>query len=344
MNILTSTIMSNPQLLQNVHDILEKNMLMKPDQRLMVIYDDKSLLSRMISEAYLKAVPNPVGINFYEHEPEKIIAMLKDLKKGDIVVLVESTSFRMSNFRWRLELFNLGLGVVEHAHLGLNKDDEAQNYIDTIAYQGDFYRKAANFLKPKIDKAKKITVKCLGGTTLIYDTAMEDAKLNIGDYSEKKNKGSAFPIGEVFSEPKNLEGVNGEVMIYGFANREHRVVFLEPFKAIIEKGCMTAPNAPEEFQEVLRMVQSENPDGKVVVRELGLGLNKGLTKTKRLTDISAYERVHGMHMSIGMKHDIYRKKIEKGKVQRFHIDMFPDIKSIQIDDTMVFDHGEYLIE
>jgi aminopeptidase len=336
--------MADLKLTQNVRDILEKNMKITPEQQILLIYDDQSKLSQMLKEAYVQAGQelkcNTIALSFYEAAPEEVIKTVKSMKVGDIVVLVESSSFRMSNFRWRLELFNLGLGVVEHAHLGVNKDEEAQNYIDVLAYQGDFYQKASKFLKPKINQAKKIVVEC-HGTTLMYETPMEDAKLNIGDYSDKKNKGSGYPIGEIFSEPKNLEGVNGEIMIYAFANKEHRVIFTDPFKTIIEKGCMTAPDAPEEFKEILAMVQSENPDGRVVVREFGLGFNAGISKTKRLTDISAYERVKGMHMSLGMKHDIYRSKVEKGKVQRFHIDIFPDIQRISIDGTVIFENGEY---
>lgn len=336
---------SKTELITHVSNILEKNMLLTPEQQVMIIYDTQSLLSRLLSETYQEALQKLgnkfYALNFFENEPEKIISDVKSLKRGDVVVLIESTSFRMSNFRWRVELFNLGLGVLEHAHLSVNKDEEAQNYIDTLAYQGDYYQKVGRYLKAKVDQAKQIVVEC-EGTKLVYDSPMEEAKLNIGDYSDKANKGSAFPIGEVFSEPKELKSVNGEVMIYAFANKEHRVIFTGPFKALVKEGCMTAPDAPPEFQEVLAMIQSENPDGKVVVREFGMGMNSGVNKNKRLTDISAYERVKGLHVSLGMKHDIYRDKIEKNKTQRFHVDIFPDVRKITIDGTVVFENGEYV--
>jgi len=333
---------------QSVRDIIVKNIgvvesdLEKPN--FLIIYDTQSLLARQLFEAYSAVLTAARSVDYYAQDPENVKALLPEFKAGDLVVLIQSTSFRMSNFRWRLELFNLGFKVIEHAHLGVNKDDEAQNYLDTLVYQGDFYKKNADYLKPLIESAKEILVECFGGTRLIYKGGMEEVKKNIGDFTGLRNVGCGFPIGEVFSEPLDFEQVNGEMMIYAFANKEHRVVFAErPFKLRVEKGCVYGDgDVPVEFEEVLAMVQTENPDGLVRVREFGLGMNKGISKMKRLTDVSAFERVCGMHVSLGMKHDIYRSKIDKKKVQRFHVDIFPDLERVIVDGVVIFEGGGYV--
>ena len=43
--------------------------------------------------------------------------------------------------------------------------------------------------------------------TLHFDSVLEPAKLNIGHFEGLKNVGSQFPIGEVFTEARDLEGV-----------------------------------------------------------------------------------------------------------------------------------------
>ena len=47
----------------------------------------------------------------------------------------------------------------------------------------------------------------------MFGSAFESAKLNVGDYSEMQNIGGQFPIGEVFTEARDLEAVNGRVRI-----------------------------------------------------------------------------------------------------------------------------------
>ena len=61
-----------------------------------------------------------------------------------------------------------------------------------------------------IDHARSATVES-DECVLRYESSFEDTKLNIGDYTSMKNVGGQFPFGEVFTEPIDLEGVNGEV-------------------------------------------------------------------------------------------------------------------------------------
>jgi len=333
--------------IKHVKDIIVRNYKYNVEDlnsaKFLIIYDNNSTLSKLLFEAYKSVLPAATHVDYYAQDPELIKDSLSNFKTGDLVILIQSSSFRMSNFRWRLELFNLGMAVIEHGHLGSNKDEEIENYLDSLEYQGEYYEKATNYLKPLLEKSGKIEVEC-EGTKLVYEGGMDAVKKNMGDFSGMKNVGCAFPIGEVFTEPLDLAKVNGEVMIYAFADENHKVVFPEKsFKLIVKEGCIEPVDAPIEFENVVKMLRTENEDGLIRVREFGLGLNHGLSKTKRLTDISAFERVAGLHISLGLKHDIYRKKVSDKKVQRFHVDIFPDIKSIKVDEVNIFDKGDFLI-
>lgn len=338
----------------NIRNILVKNLEVKEEElgeeKFLVIYDLNSPLSQILTEAYLKVLPKAAAWKFYEMDPEKIVADIKKLPRGNTVIIIESTSFRISNFRWRLELFNLGMKVVEHAHLGENLAEETETYLDALEDQYDYYQRTASFLKPLIDVCKLIEVHSAGGGVLRYEGGMEEVKLNIGDFRKLHNTGCGFPIGEVFSEPKNLSMVNGEIKIYAFANIEHQVVYVEkPFSLFIKEGMIDRVGEIEDekvarqFREILDLIKSENPEGKIGLREFGLGMNRGLSKQKRLTDVSAFERVCGMHVSMGMKHDVYREKVGKDRAQqRFHVDIFPDVEKILVDGKIIFENWAYM--
>ena len=128
---------------------------------------------------------------------------LEALQAGDLAILVQSTNFRMDAYRIRVELFKQGLKVIEHPHLGRMAGKEALIYLDALAYDADYYRGVGRGLKAYIDAASGAVVDG-GGAQIVFDGPLEDAKLNIGDYSEMKNWGGQFPIGEVFSEAKDL--------------------------------------------------------------------------------------------------------------------------------------------
>jgi hypothetical protein len=50
-----------------------------------------------------------------------------------------------------------------------------------------------------------------------------------------------------------------------------------------------------------------------------------------------------MHVSMGMKHDVYREKVGKDRAQqRFHVDIFPDVEKILVDGKVIFENGAYL--
>lgn len=341
----------------NVRDILRNNFGYSDadlvSERFMIIHDSGSPLAEVLTEAYKRCLTGARMISFYEFAPEEVIMEVEKCLPGDLVVLIESTSFRMSNFRWRLELFDRGLKVIEHAHIGANKAaDQVENYVDTLANDGDYYRRVGKALTERLDKCLEVKLIGIDGAELIYKGGMEEAKKNIGDYLGMKNQGGGFPIGEVFSEAKDLEMVNGEVNIGAFADINHDVAFCEvPIKMKVEKGCMTLADKQIEgveaedirkLQEILELVKTENPDQLIWMRELGLGMNRGISKNKRLTDVTAYERVCGPHVSLGLKHDVYRKKITD-KVTRFHIDIFPDVERIEIEGEIVFQNGQYIV-
>ncbi|MCB2822661.1 hypothetical protein KQ904_15325, partial [Listeria monocytogenes] len=81
---------------------------------------------------------------------------------------------------------------------------QGEHYIDALAYDPAYFRGTGRALKDRLDRAPHGRV-VGGGETLTFASPCEPAKLNIGDYSDMKNVGGQFPIGEVFTEALDLE-------------------------------------------------------------------------------------------------------------------------------------------
>ena len=114
-------------------------------------------------------------------------------------------------------VFKQGLKVIEHPHLARMREEEYETYFQALAYDPAYYRTVGPLLKERISRAARVRVLC-GGTELIYDSPFEEPKLNIGDYEGMKNIGGQFPIGEIFTEPREFSGVNGTVRLFAFGD------------------------------------------------------------------------------------------------------------------------------
>lgn len=323
---------------KNLSDCVRSAICLKPTERALVIFDTDAPLAQIIVAGYRAALPTAQFVDFSTVTPEDIMALIVALTPGDAVILVQSTNFRLNEFRLRIELFQRGLKTIEHLHLERLPEEQFERYINALEYDPTYYRPLGHSLKAKLDVAQEIIVEC-AGTKLVYKGGMESTKLNIGDYSEMKNVGGSFPIGEVFTEAKDLTQVNGDALVYGFAGDDHRVRIMEPFRVIIENGILSAPDAPENFQHILELIRA---DEEVLVREFGLGLNRAMGKYELVSDITAFERQKGMHMSLGAKHAVYAKPGLHRKKGRFHIDIFIDIEKITVDGTTIYEAGDFI--
>ena len=72
-------------------------------------------------------------------EVESIKEELLSLPAGSIVILVQSSNFRLSTFRIRLELFHRGVHVVEHNHLSYIPESQFETFIQSHAYRTPYY-------------------------------------------------------------------------------------------------------------------------------------------------------------------------------------------------------------
>ena len=287
-----------------------------------------------------------------ETDEVKIDPQIEDIKNAlislpawSIVILVQSTNFRLSTFRIRLELFHLGIHVVEFNHLAYIQEDEFTTFATSLSYQTDEYVRQEWVIRGLIEANNEVLwntrIQSVNGEFLTF-WALEKIRGNTGDYTGTVNKGGTFPLGEVFTESVELDSLNGRCLIESYPREDFSVDHCTPFELIIERGRVL-PNEdfPAPFAKLYNwIVQYE---WEVMVRELGMGLNRAITTTTPLSDINFYERKIGVHLSLGKKHGIYGKKLPKTMIQRFHIDVFIATEWVYIGNQRVYEGGGWII-
>jgi len=338
---MSTTLVHNAS--QNLTDVLRDVFLHDDHSTALVIYDLSSPLSVVLTDAYRRALPKGLFINFDDTDTEVIMSQLEALKSGDFVALVQSKSFRLSAYRIRIELFKKKIKVAEHPHLGrMSRDDEVKHYVNALAYDKEYYHHMGHTLKSILQVASGAVVHS-GDEKLIYRGGFEDPKINIGDYREMNNTGGQFPIGEVFTEAKELKSLNGRTKIMAFGDRNYNVnIPSHSITITIENGQLVkTENTTAEFEAMLDLIREE--EGVVWVRELGLGLNRAFSKDRFVSDMGTFERMCGLHLSLGAKHGIYAKEGMKRNSGKFHIDVMIDTSSFDIDETVVFDGEKWVV-
>jgi aminopeptidase len=272
---------------------------------------------------------------------ESIKESLTSLPNNSIVVLVQSTNFRLSTFRIRLELFHRGIHVVEHNHLAYIKEDEYETFYNSLEYRTPEYVRLENEFQKLTSEATETKIISNNWSILTY-WALENIRGNTGDYTGIENKWWTFPIGEVFTEARDLESVHGKCLVETYPNEDFSINICEPFELVIEKWrVLPSPHFPPAFQRLYDFVIQF--EWEVMVRELWFGLNPAISTSTPLSDINFHERKLWVHLSLGKKHGIYGKKLPKSEVQRFHIDVFVALESVEIGKTKIFLDGKWIL-
>ena len=326
----------------NLHGVLSQAVEHGDAARALVVADARSDLALVLAEAYRRCLPGATFLAFDEDAPERVLAALEGLTAGDLVVLVQSTSFRLNAFRIRLELFERALKVIEHPHLARMSGVEGVRYLEALAYDRDYYRGVGHALKARLDRAQEAVV-VSGGERLVFASGLEPARLNVGDYRGMKNVGGQYPIGEVFTEARDLEAVNGRVRIALFADTDYTIGRPEtPITLVVERGRVTAVReSTPRFERVLAAIRAD--EGEVWLRELGLGLNRAFSLERTVRDVGTLERMCGVHLSLGAKHASFRKP-SVARTARHHVDVFVLTESVTLDGERVFHDGAWTLE
>ncbi len=326
---------------QNITDIVTIAIEHRAPHKALIVYDTENELTQILTQAYRNVLPDATFIDFNTRTKEEIIESFDLLVPRDLVVLIQSSDFRLNEFRIRIQLFQRKLKVIDHLHLYRNTKDSWETYIDALAYDVDWYRGTGQRIKNILEVTKELRIVCRDNELLVTG-GVEVPKLNIGDYTGMENIGGTFPIGEVFTEAKDLSKMNGSLIVYAFANTDFNIGMHEPFRIDINEGIIVGwdKNTPESFQKIVEQVKTNE---RAIIREIGFGLNRAITREHYLKDITAFERTLGMHFSLGEKHTVYKKQGITSDKTRYHVDLFPLVSEVYADDRLIFENGTYTV-
>lgn len=331
-------------------NILTINYKIEKINKVAIVYDNQTELSKFLKAGFEKACEK-IGcvfesFDFYTYDCNEISDLvLNKFEKDDVVVLIQSSSFRVTKYRWRNELCNRGLKVVEFGHLQKVKKEEYQVFANSLTLDYVHYKNVSTYLISLLEKSENIKIVSSNGSILEYTGKMDKCLRNIGAIWEQPNYATRFPVGEVITEALDLHTLNGEMLVYAYPSMStQETIFCKPFLCKIKNGFLISHNGDEDFDKIYEMIKTENENGDVYVREFGLGLNRNIKNGEKLNEPLAYERQEGIHFSLGMKHGMYQKKLWKdfGKkfYQRYHIDVFVDVFEVLIDGVKVYEKGK----
>ena len=326
---------------KNIGDMVVLALLHDDSHKALVIYDTENELTEILTEAYRNVLPKARFLDFATLSKEHIIATFDALSPKDLVVLIQTSDFRLNEFRIRIHLFQKKLKVIDHQHLYRNEPDSWQTYINALAYEPEWYRTVGPRLKEVLNEAGSLRFES-NDCSLSVRGGLEIPKLNIGDYAGMENIGGTFPIGEVFTEAKDLSQMNGSMYIYAFAGTDFHINMHEPFRIDLENGLVAGwgENTPIAFVNVVHQVQTNE---RAIIREIGFGLNRAITREHYLKDITAFERILGVHFSLGEKRTVYKKADIVADKTRYHVDLFPVIDRVFADEKLIFENDTYLV-
>jgi aminopeptidase len=325
---------------RNVKDTLAVALEHTEGRAALVIADERSELSRLLVQAYRECLPDGRLIMFDAVDADSLKAAFAELREHDLAVLIQSSVFRIPEFRTRVELFRRGIKVIEHSNLERMAACEVEHYVAALAYDPAYYRGLGHALKARMDVASCARIES-EEELLRFDGPLEPAKLNIGHFAGLKNVGSLFPIGEVFTEARELECVHGRVKIYAFTDTSFRLnVPQDPITLLIEGGRVVgALDSSPDFEQVLAAIVAD--EGEVWLRELGFGMNRAFSRERRVADVGAFERVCGVHLSLGARHGVYKKSHLDRREARHHVDTFVVTSRVLLDDEVVYAEGAW---
>ena len=331
-------------LIQNLSDIIYKNYNVASDTFILLVYDTRSPLAILLADGYQEVIRSfrYKKINFFEHTEGEILAEFETLPPKSLVILVQSSSFRTTKYRLRADLFRQGHQVIEHARLSYMTDVEIENYIHSLRYDTPFYVSMSNKIEKFLSRKVPIVYESGQGLILTIDSAYEKCIKNTGDFTHQMSGSSGFPIGEIFTEATELDKINGSILVFATPTMDHKTLWAEPFVVTIKDGFLISHTGPTEFEEILAKIKSEEEGGKVQVLEIGFGLNRALGFDHRISEPTSFERFAGVHFSLGLKHAMYRKKVDKKILQKYHIDIFCKVDRIKIGDETIFERGKYV--
>ena len=102
---------------RNVRDTLAIAMEHTGEHAALVVADHRTELSRLLLRAYGECLPKARIIAFDPLATEEVKAAFAELGESDLVVLIQSSVFRIPQYRIRVELYRRNIKVIEHCNL-----------------------------------------------------------------------------------------------------------------------------------------------------------------------------------------------------------------------------------
>src|SRR6478735_5396968 len=149
---------------KNISDTLTIAMEHSAARAALLVADERCELSRLLTKAYRACLPDATLLSFDVAGAEAAKAAFAELHEHDLAVLIQSSVFRIPEFRTRVELFRRNIKVIEHSNLDRMGAEEIEHYVAALAYDPVYYRGVGHRLKARMDAARSARIESEGET------------------------------------------------------------------------------------------------------------------------------------------------------------------------------------
>lgn len=318
----------NSKLDKSISIILTKNLAVKSNESLLIIYDaNKSRLAKrfkVIASSLIKKADSlkmPV-MKVNGQEPPKNISSA--MLQYNVIIILTTKSLSHTEARRKATENGARIASMPNATESILKRSIDIDYNEL--------KKSIAKVGARLDRAKKVLIETSYGTAFEFGIEKRKAHgLSAGIYT-KKGKWGNLPEGEVYIAP--VEGTaNGHFVvdgsIAGFGKLRHPVIFF------VEKGFVTKITDGKKPPEIEKLLDSVGKKARNIA-EFGIGLNKKAKVTGIvLEDEKAYGTCHialGNNIGFGGKVDV-----------PLHIDCVFKKPDIYLDGKRIMKKGKLLI-
>jgi hypothetical protein len=107
---------------EHAYNILKQHYHISASARVSVIFDTECILAELLKEGFELAIQKHANsYDLHDYSTFNHDVYFEDIdwnsRKGDIAILIQSSSFRSTKFRFRNDLCTRGLKVIEFGHL-----------------------------------------------------------------------------------------------------------------------------------------------------------------------------------------------------------------------------------
>ena len=329
----------DPELLPGARNAVEVCLRLQPKERITIITDSATREIAAALQQEVERVGSEYSLFVLEHHARRPLkfmpeAILEDLATSQVSIFAaqSQTGELGSRIQMTAVVNNYGL---RHGHM-VNINHE----IMLEGMRADFLQvdELSQRLVERARQAEKVTCKTPGGTEFVAELSPKLKWLKTSGIITKEKWGN-LPGGEIFTSPKNtngvfvVDGVVGDFLCERYGDLKESPLTIE----VKDNRIVDLRSENKDLRDDFRLYTSTDENSNRV-GEFAVGTNTACTRI--IGNILQDEKIPGIHIAFGHP---YAEHTGQNWISKTHIDCVGRDFDIWFDDEKVMERGKFLV-